>query len=347
MNTNLFYFKDINSIGGVETFFYQLAKKYGKTHDITIMYANADSAQVKRLSKYVRVKKWTGERVKCKRCFVAFNASFLDHVDAEEYIQMLHGDYKSLGVIPDRHEKIQRYVAVSNVVRDAYKDITGDEAVVSYNPFMPEKPKKLLRLISATRLTPDKGFNRMMKLAKAFDDAGARYQWDIYSDTFKPIDNPNITLHSPRLDILDNIAASDYFVQLSDAEGYGYSIVEALSVGTPAIVTDIKVLKELGVVNGVNAFILPFDMKEIPVKEIYKGLKKFKYEAPKDGWDELLIPEPPDYEKSMKEIVKVKCRKVYLDLEMNRLTEMDEVWECTRKRAETLYDLGLVEIIEE
>ena len=114
MNTNLFYFKSLNRIGGVETFFYQLAKKYGKDYDITIMYSDADPEQVKRLSEYVRVKKYKdGERVKCKRCFVAFNAGILDFVDAEEYIQMLHGDYKSIGVIPDRHKKVQRYVAVS------------------------------------------------------------------------------------------------------------------------------------------------------------------------------------------------------------------------------------------
>ena len=94
MNTNLFYFQTLNSIGGVETFFYQLAKKYGKKYDITIMYSNADPEQVKRLSQYVRVKRYKdGERIKCKRCFVAFNAWILDHVDAEEYIQMLCSPY--------------------------------------------------------------------------------------------------------------------------------------------------------------------------------------------------------------------------------------------------------------
>lgn len=347
MNTNLFYFHTLNSIGGVETFFYQLAKKYGKTHDITIMYTNGDPAQVKRLSEYVRVKRWNGERVKCKRCFVAFNAKFLDNVDADEYVQMLHGDYKSLGVIPDRHEKVQRYVAVSEVVRSAYEDITGDNATVSYNPFTPEKTKKALRLISATRLTPDKGWNRMLQLAKALEDADIPYMWDIYSDTHKNIDNPNICIHSPRLDIAPYIAASDYFVQLSDAEGYCYSIVESLSIGTPVIVTDIRVLPEIGVMNGVNGFVLPLDMSEIPVEKIYKGLKKFKYTPLEDKWDELLLPIPPDYEEQMKQIVTVRCKHVFLDLERNVKAEYAEEWDCTRKRAEALFDLGLVDIVGE
>ena len=34
MYVNVFYFKNINSIGGIETFFWQLGKKYGKDFDI-------------------------------------------------------------------------------------------------------------------------------------------------------------------------------------------------------------------------------------------------------------------------------------------------------------------------
>lgn len=348
MNTNLFYFHTLNSIGGVETFFYQLAKKYGQKYDITVMFMNGDPEQVKRLSQYVRVRKYKpGEKVKCKRCFVAFNANILDDVEAEEYIQMLHGDYKSLGVIPGRHEKIQRYIAVSNVVREAYLDITGDDSVVSYNPYTPEKPRKVLRLISATRLSPDKGLKRMDKLASAFDEAGIPFTWDVYTDTVKPVKNRNIAFRSPRLDILDFIADSDYYVQLSDAEGFCYSVVEALSVGTPVIVTDFKVLHELGVVNGVNGFILPMDMEDIPAKAIYKGVKKFHFTPPADSWDELLLHVPPDYEEQMNQIVTVRCKRVYLDLQFNRMMEVNEEWQCTRRRAEVLDNIGVIDIIEE
>mgnify|MGYP003293565189 CR=1 FL=1 len=348
MNSNLFYFHTLNSIGGVETFFYQLAKKYGKKFDITIMYSNGNPEQIKRLSEYVRVKQYKdGERIKCKRCFVAFNAGILDNVDAEEYIQMLHGDYRSLGVIPDRHPKIQKYVAVSEVVREAYRDITGDDPVVSYNPFIPVKPKKVLRLVSATRLTPDKGMRRMEKLAQVLDDEKIPFVWDIYTDVIRPFKNPSISIHEPRLDIVDFIADADYFVQLSDAEGYCYSVVESLSVGTPVIITDFKVAHEIGVQDRVNGFILPMDMSQIPTREIYRGLKKFKYDPLPDKWDELLLPVPSDYEEQMKMPVKVECKKVYFDLEFNRMMSAGETWECKRKRAEVLMNLGVVNIIEE
>lgn len=347
MNTNLFYFKSLNAIGGIETFFYNLAQKYGKDFDITVMYSEGDKEQVKRLAEYVRVKKWNGGRVRCKRCFVTFNARFLDYVDADEYIQVLHGDYRAIGAIPERHEKIQRWVSCSEVVRDAYADITGKDSVVAYNPIVVKKPRKLLRLISATRLTPDKGWNRMLQLAKALDDAKVPYQWDIYSDTHKEVDNPNITIHRPRLDIIDYIAAADYFVQLSDAEGYCYSVVEALCAGTPVIVTDFPVAHEIGVINGKNGWILPMSMENLPISDICKGLKKFKYTPLEDNWGELLLPVPPDYEEQMKKIVKVRAKRIFIDLARNKHTaEYGEEWECSMLRAEELYDLGLVEIIE-
>lgn len=348
MNTNLFYFHTLNSIGGIETFFWNMAKKYGKDYDITILYRNGDPAQVKRLAELVRVRKYIdGERIKCKRAFVAFNTDILDFIDADEYYQMLHGDYRALGVLPQKHEKLQEYVACSQVVRDSYADVTGKVAEVSYNPFVPIKPRKVLHLISATRLTPDKGLIRMEQLAEALENADIPFIWDVYTDVERPVKSKNIYFRKPRLDIINFVANADYFVQLSDAEGYCYSVVESLSVGTPVIVTDFKVAHEIGVVDRVNGFIVPMDMSEIPVAEIYKGLKKFKYTPLPDRWNELLLPVPPDYEEQMNALVKVRCKKIFIDLEREKQVEPDEEWKCTRRRAEMLVDLRVVDIIEE
>lgn len=347
MNTNLFYYKDINSIGGVETFFWNLAQKYGKTHDITILYHTGDPKQIKRLSELVRVRKYhDGERIKCKRCFITFNVSMLDNIDAEEYYQILHGDYRALGVIPGSHDKIQEWVAVSKTVRDAYADITGKVATVCYNPVVIQSPKKVLHLVSATRLTPDKGLRRMEKLASALDEAGIKYTWDVYTDSPRVTQNENIVLRPPRLDIIDFIADADYFVQLSDAEGYCYSIVEALAVGTPVIATDFPVAHEIGVINGVNGYILPLDMENIPINDIIKGVKKFKYTPLEDSWGDLLLKVPPTYEEEMNQIVKVRCKHIYFDLEFMRQVEYGEEWKVPRRRAEVLEEIGVVDIIE-
>lgn len=343
---NVFYFHTLNSIGGIETFFYQLGLKYGKDFDITLFYRNGDPAQVRRLSDVVRVKKYRdGNIIKCKRMFACFNTDILDNVEAEEYWQMLHGDYVSLGVYPTAHPKLHKYISVSNVVRDAYKLGKGEDSIVSYNPFTPVKPRKVLNLISATRLTPDKGFNRMEALADALEQANIPFVWTVYSDSRRAFQSQNVVVRPPRLDIIDFVADSDYFVQLSDAEGYCYSVVEALSVGTPVIVTDFKVAREIGVQDGKNGFILPMDMHEIPVDRIYKGLKKFTYTPLEDRWGELLVKGETE-KKDLDETVRVRSFQIYFDLDMNRTVTAKEEFECSRRRAEYLEALDLVEILE-
>ena len=347
--TNVFYFDSINSIGGIETFFYQLGKKYGKDYDITLFYKTGDPGQIKRLSKYINVRKYKeGQTIRCKRAFVCFNPDFLNHVEADEYYQMLHGDYTSIGVFPKTHPKLQKRVAVSEVVRDSYKKARNIDSLVCYNPFTPEEPKKVLNLVSATRLTREKGWNRMLALAEALDKAGVPFQWTVYTDNPNiACNNPSIILRPPRMDVLNFIANADYYVQLSDTEGYCYSIVEAMSVGTPVIVTDFKVAHEIGVVNGKNGWILPMSMQRLPIDDIYKGLKKFKYVAPEDKWDELLVAGDTLSADDLPKFVWVRCRKVYYDMEFERMMDYGEEWQCERNRADMLESLCLVDIFEE
>lgn len=345
---NLFYFNTLNSIGGIETFFYQLGKKYGKDFDITIFYRTADAGQVRRLSEFCRVKKYRdGQTIRAKRAFLCFNLDLLPHIEADEYYQMLHGDYVSLGVYPQTDPKITKWISVSEVVRDAYKKGKGEDSIVCYNPYTPVKPRKVLNLVSATRLTKDKGLNRMKALAEALDTAGIPYRWDIYTDkNTEAVVNPSICTRPPRLDVIDFVANADYFVQLSDAEGYCYSVVEALSVGTPVIVTDFKVAHEIGVVNGKNGWILPMDMKDLPIADIYKGLKKFKYEPLPDIWDQLLVKSDSSTYEDEPTVITVRCKRVYFDLDFKRMMGYGETWECDRKRADYLEGLNLVEVLE-
>ena len=75
--TNLFYFLHINQIGGIESFFYNLAKKY-RDRDITIVYKTGSLEQIYRLSRYVRVIKYEeGMSFKCKRAFFNFNIDII------------------------------------------------------------------------------------------------------------------------------------------------------------------------------------------------------------------------------------------------------------------------------
>ena len=340
---NIFYFRMLNAIGGIETFFYYLAKKYSDW-DITIYYSVGDPEQVKRLKQFVRVKKYKGEHIVCDKAFFNFNLDIIDNVEAKEYIQVAHGDYKAMGIKPNTHKKITKYIGVSQQVCDTFKEVTGYDVELVYNPIEIDKPKKVLNLISATRLTNEKGKNRIKKLAQILDNASIPYIWTIYTDDVNAINNPNIIYRKPRLDIIDYVANADYLVQLSDNEGYCYSVVEALIVGTPVIVTDCPVFKEIGV-NETNGFILDFNLSKVPVKEIYKGLPKFKYKPKQDNWNKILAEGKSTYAEEKHKMVKVKAISNYYDIQLRKNIKINEVYEVTIERAEELEEHSVAEML--
>ena len=64
--------------------------------------------------------------------------------------------------MPNRSNKITRYLGVSELVCDTFEEMTGNKTELAYNPIEIKKPKKVLNLISATRLTAEKGRGRMI-----------------------------------------------------------------------------------------------------------------------------------------------------------------------------------------
>lgn len=339
---NLFYFAYINSIGGVETFFYNIARKY-KDLDIVIVYKDGNDAQIRRLSKLVRVKRFNGERFSCRKAFFNYNLDIIDSVDAEEYYQILHADYSVVGITPIVHPRIDHYLGVSQVVCDSWEKLTGIHADLAYNPILKPGGPRALNLISATRLTKEKGKARMEAFAKALDSAGIPYQWTVFTNDGNRINNENIIYRKQRLDIESFIQSADYLVQLSDGEGYCFSVVEALMLHTPVIVTKCPVFEELGIKNGVHGFLLDFDMKNIPLKEIARGISgwNFSWDPPKDTWKDILAPEKSRYEEDLNSEVAFVAAMRYYDLELNREVKSGEVFLTNSVRAEYLKEKGI------
>ena len=337
MYNNVFYYSHLTRIGGIETWLWSIAKKYGESHDITVMYSFADKAQLSRLRRLVRCERYTGQQVRCKRVFVCYDArDFLGHVQAEEYVLCVHGDYVALGYPAPQLPKITKVIGVSQVVCDSYKKLTGRDIELCYNPQVAVKPRKVLRLISATRMAPEKAPDRFKILADALDAAKVPFTWDIFTDSNPVFENPSVSWKAPRLDVIDFIAAADYLVQPSITEGDPYSLNEALSVGTPVIVTDYPAAQEIGVKGGVNGFILPQNMEKIPVDAIAKGLKKFKYTPPADRWGELLEPGKGTYLEDIGTGVDVECVRTYYDTQRKITVNPGEFFRVSADRAEVL-----------
>lgn len=349
---NIFYHKNFLAIGGIETYLYSIALKYGQTHDITILYQTGDEAQLNRLKKLVRVKKWDGRsKYKCDKLFFSFQTdNVFDYVEAKDYYMLTHADYIALNVPMPRLPEKTHFLAVSELVAKHNKQKFGIDFEVSYNPIVVPEPRKVLRLISATRLTPEKGGAQMEILCRALEKADIPYMLDIFTKDEKKwrFKSQNVVVHPARLDITNYIAAADYLVQLSDTEGYGYSIIEALTLGTPVIIRDIPSKDDMKIEDRKNAFVLPYNMKtekDVPVEEIYKGLPPFNYIPREDRYNELLAPGDSTYQEELASMVRVRVKKVYTDAELDRLMRIGDELEMMHDRAEFLVSKGAVEIL--
>ncbi len=334
--TNVYYFYYLNAIGGTETFLYQLAKKY-KNYDLTIFYRYADPNQLRRLRKYARCIQFVGQEIYCEKVFFNYGMDIIDNVHAKKYYCVIHADYEAMkksnpNFKPVIHPKINEYIGVSKRACAGFTAVTGKKCTLSYNPFIPEKPKKVLRLISATRLTREKGKERMIKLAAMLDNAGIPYIWTVFTNDTKAIDNPNVIYMKPRFDITNYIADADYLVQLSDNEGYCYSVVEALSIGTPVIVTHCPVFDEIGLKDKVNCYLLDFDMQKVPIEDIYNKIpKNFTYNIMPDNWDNLFILKESNYQQIKDKHFEVEALRAYQDKnlqdgQLHRIPKKGERW---------------------
>ena len=352
---NVFYFYNINTIGGIETFFNELVTKYSDYADITILYRTADEEQLKRLRKKVRCVRYKdGNKIKCKKAFFNYTIDVIDNIEAEEYIQIVHADFKTTPSKPNTHPKITKYISVSDLAGKSFEEITGLKTKTIYNPITIEEPKKALFLISATRLSDEKGKDRMRKLGDILNDAGIPYLWLIFTNDTNAINNHNIVYMKPRLDIRDYIAKADYLVQLSDGEAFCYSIVEALSLGTPVIATDMPVLKEIGC-NKENAIIVDYELSNLDPNDLYKEFN-FKYEPPKSEWQKELIKSKSNYKEELKMRFKVEALDAYevkgiKDSVLKRIPEAGEQFEVDKERLDVLlgdnsYKVAFVKVAE-
>lgn len=343
---NVFYFKNINSIGGVETFFYYLSRLY---KNMVVYYKEGDSKQVERLSKNIEVHKFKEQMIECDRFFCCYGFDIGKYVKAKEYYHIIHCDYKHTDFKPIMYDGF-KYIGVSKLVCNSFEEITGIKPELIYNPIKLDIPKVekysdgKIHLISATRLTKEKGRERIEKLSQILDNAGIDYVWEIYTNKRKPFTSKNIVLKKEKLNIIEEIKKSTYLVQLSTHEAYCYSVIEALMCNTPVITTDLPVLKELKVEHGKNAIILNMDLSNVDIDMIKNGLPEFKYRPPKSNWDKYLDNES-NYDPN--ELIKVRTKKRIWDLETDIHYKAQHIEKLSRARASYFEAMDWVEVYDE
>lgn len=332
---NVFYFRSLNVIGGTETFLYYMAKKY-KNYDITIICNNGDQNQINRLRKYARVIIYNGEKIRCEKVFFSYNYDIIDNVEADEYIQIIHADYKSIKTKPNLHPKITKYIAVSETAKKSFKELSGIECETIYNPISIEESKEAILIVSATRLTEEKGKDIILKLANELEKANISFIWLVFTNDIGGIPNKHVTYMQPTLDILPYMKMADYFAQLSKGEGYGYSPVEAAMMGVVPILTDLPVFKEIGF-NEDNSIKLKLDLSNMAevIEQIKSKNKKIKYMPKEDTWYKELIKGKSIYEEGYDMNYKVRAlptfKNVY-DSTEGKYHEIGEEWIVSEAR---------------
>ena len=357
----IIYRKHIPQIGGLGTFIENFIAQMSDLYDIVISCDSIHSSKYQSFVRKVRVLTNTiinpGYRSEIFNntqpiyCDTLIMLSFLDaiptNIHAERVVRMCHACKTDPSwKIPQDYNEL---VYVSGTAMNSFGVTDGQ---IIHNMNVPAEEKALV-LVSATRFpAPDKGKieQRMRKLANMLNDKGLPYIWLNFSDG--KMENPpkNFYNMGASENMQSIIRAADYLVQLSDSECWSYACLEALMAGTALICTPFPSAYEMGVKNGVNAHVIPFDMN-FDVTKLW-NIPSFRYKYDNEGirqqWIRILGSRPPRHDYKPEDLVEVLIKQEFLDMELNEYTKPGQRRMVTKERAaEMMANLGekFVEII--
>lgn len=288
MKKVILYIKHFAVVGGLETFTYNFCQFFKDEYDLTLMIGKIPDNQYDKFKDVVEIDTDINKFVECDTLIMLrMNDDIPSNVKYKKIIRRFHSN---------KFYDIQEYpkdgdvtVCVSQMVKDSWN---LKDAVVINNVFYKTAQPTLL-LMSATRLPAlDKGENeeRMRKLGQMLDEAEIPYMWLNFSD--KNMENPpkNFYNMGMKMDVQNYLQLATYIVQLSTVEACSNSVLEALNLEIPLICTPVPSFYELGVVDGVNAHIVPFDM-DFDVHKLL-DIPKFKFRYDNESklaqWREIL-----------------------------------------------------------
>lgn len=301
MKNMIIYVSNLESLDGIYTWILDFVRALRTDYDITVMTKQWNPHLRDELASIVNTSEWEENQQYATDILLSMY-DFKDrpqNIKADKSYTILHCDYGGIDYkIPPSFSDKGNYIAVSKYVADNFSrrfNIPCDyvEGLMKPKP----NPKKVLRLISCTRLSQAKGSERMKELCRLLKANDIRYTWDNYSAggiMNLMYRNRDIAIRKccPNDELLDYIADADYLVQLSESEGYCRAVHEALLVGTPVIVSDIPIFQNV-VVNGYNGYRVPLDMKGINIRKIAENVPNTficvdRYQKTKAEWLKIL-----------------------------------------------------------
>lgn len=260
---------------GIYTWVRNFCKNMNRDYDITIMCQTFDDSILADLKELATCDIYDkGREYNCDIYLHNYQDNdFKGNIHARGRFILLHCDYAEIGHLKTLQTDY-KYIAVSETSAKGMREKFGIDCV-AIEPFLNTySPKRVYKFVSATRIHRTKGWDRMMQLCKLLTERGIRFQWLLFTDGRCPVTPYTGFLNmgmQPNEVVLDYMADADYVVQLSDHEGFCYAVHEALSVGTPVLVTDIPVFKCIDENRGYR---LPLDMENIDIDKILTCIPK-------------------------------------------------------------------------
>lgn len=319
MKKIIFYQSNFCQIGGVETMAYNWCWWLRNYFDVTVLYCTGEEERLRKMARLVKIQKYKeGETYECD-IFIRNSVwgTVPKGIKAKRMIEMRHANYKYLldeGLLYQQYKDmgIKEIVGCGEFVSKMSDEVLHDNPTTIKNILLPrQETKKVLHLVSCTRLDPAKGWKRMLKLCEMMKSAGIKFEWNIFTNsTLYKCNYEEVHFWKQRYDIWDYLADATYTVLLSDSEGLPYTVQESLLYQVPCIVTDVGGCTEL-IKDGVNGYVVPLDMNfdinkitKIPKCPEYKNgaldawLKFLGYEGKKI--DEKKLIQKFEEEKEMK-----------------------------------------------
>lgn len=272
------YHEWIPKVGGIESAVFNLGKELDKIgYKVTVYFMGCESWES--LFRYAQVcdvvrilPEHLEDEFDLDVLLVASNHYIPRQFKAKRIFQWVHSDYDRYK-LDLRNKGLVEYVAVSKHAKKVIERREKVKASVIYNLVDDEfgnDSREVFQLVTNSRVSPEKGFDRMIQFAQKLDDYGVRYIWTVYGDNSvspnyfdewkkKFAHLPNVHFVGYKPDVTSGLQLAKYSCLFSDFEGCPYSVLESLKMGVPCLVTNWLGVDEL-ITDGENGYILPMDM---------------------------------------------------------------------------------------
>lgn len=342
----IIYRKHIPMVGGLFTFTVNFINAMMEYYDITVVCEDIKNERLMQLIPKVRV--ITGRDQKHIYCDSLIMLSFLDplpkNIHADKVIRMCHACKTDPSwKIPQDYDELYY---VSQAAADSFDDPDGK---VMHNINV-QKAKDTMILVSAIRLpAPDKGDieQRMRTLADMLNAADIPFIWLNFSsggiqNPPKHFYNMGVTFDMPSI-----LKMATYSVLLSDSECWPYAALESLMTKTPVICTPFESAFEMGIKDGVNGYVVPYDMDFDVTKLLDVPVVNYDYDndAIIKQWRSVLGNTKPRRDYDPGAMVRVKVTQNYYDVVREEEMRKGQEAIMTKQRADHVMEAGYVEII--